>query len=136
MIILFLSFFAEFFFYFLLFKNIFPATKKEEKAICAIAVLTIISLILSIMVFLSLKNFLSDKDYKIEKKEDDIFINERKLFNRHDVKVVVKDYVNRWGTKTYNVLLVGNNRTLKVIRGVNKSDINYLVEKLNTFFNG
>jgi hypothetical protein len=134
LVILFFSLFAELFFYFFLFKNIFPATKKEGKAIYAIFLLSLISIFLLVMVFLSLRNFLLDKDYKFEKNDDDILINGRKLFKRHDVKVVTKNYVNRWGTQTYNVVLVGNKQKFKIIWGINKNDMNYLVEELNTFF--
>jgi hypothetical protein len=133
LIILMMSLFAESLFYFLLFKNISPTVKKVNKAVYAILLLSVISIIFLALVVLSLRNFFLDKDYKIEKSGENIMVNGKDRFKRNDVRVDVNENVNRWGTKTYNVFLKGDRETLKVVDGIDENDKEYLVKHLSTF---
>ena len=132
--ILSLSLLAEVSFYSYLVRNIIPATKKEKTSMLAFFILLILSLVFIAMVCYSVNNFLKEKNYLLEKKHAKLFINGAYFSEESKVKVQIEDYVNRYGTQTFSILLSGNNMKKKIVRGVNKSDKDYLLNWLVTFF--
>jgi len=132
-IILVLSIFAASFFYFILFKNI-SAVKDQDKTKYAIILLCLISLIFLIVLTLSLRRFFMDKDYNIEIDGERVFVNGFEKFQKNKIEVFVNDNVNRWGTKTFNVLLKDDNHSIIIVSGINKIDKEILVNNLRSFF--
>jgi len=75
-----------------------------------------------------------DKDYNIEIDGERVFVNGFEKFQKNKIEVFVNDNVNRWGTKTFNVLLKDDNHSIIIVSGINKIDKEILVNNLRSFF--